>query len=200
MNDDSLDTMLEKLTRGESAAAEQLFRNFEPFLRAMVRRRLSPPLRSKFDSIDVVQSVWADVLTGFRERQWEFKDQAALKSFLARVTYNKFVTECRRNSTALERERPFSPEVTEQMVSSGLPRPSEVVQADELWETLMRLCPPVHRPILELKKQGLLVSEIAARVGLHEGSVRRILYDLAKRVAATRLGSSGTEGPDSEGA
>jgi RNA polymerase sigma-70 factor (ECF subfamily) len=164
----------------------------------MVRRRLSPPLRAKFDSIDVVQSVWAEVLAGFRERQWEFKDQAALKSFLARVAYNKFVTECRRNSTALERERPFSPEVTERMVSSGQPRPSEVVQADELWETLNRLCPPAHRPILELKRQGLLLSEIAARVGLHEGSVRRILYDLAKRVAAARAGSSGAEGPNFE--
>ena len=56
MSDDSLDTMLEKLTVGEPSAAEQLFRNYEPFLRAMVRRRLSPPLRSKFDSMDVVQS------------------------------------------------------------------------------------------------------------------------------------------------
>jgi RNA polymerase sigma factor (sigma-70 family) len=199
MSDDSLDTMLEKLTQGESAAAEQLFRNFEPFLRAMVRRRLSPPLRSKFDSVDVVQSVWAEVLAGFRERQWEFKDQAALKSFLARVTYNKFVTECRRNSTALEHERPLSPEATEQLATSAQPRPSQVVQADELWETLMKLCPPGHRQILELKRQGLHLSEIAARVGLHEGSVRRILYDLAKRLAATREEASAEEGSGSEG-
>ncbi len=186
MNDDSLDTMLEKLTVGEPSAAEQLLRNYEPFLRAMVRRRLSPALRSKFDSMDVVQSIWTHVLAGLRERQWEFRDQAALKAFLARLTYNKFVSECRRNSTAVQRERPLSPETTGQLASSGLPRPSEVVQADELWETLLRLCPPAHRQILELRRQGLLLSEIAARVGLHEGSVRRILYDLARRLASKR--------------
>jgi RNA polymerase sigma-70 factor (ECF subfamily) len=198
MSDDSLDTMLEKLSQGESAAAEQLFRNFEPFLRAMVRRRLSPPLRSKFDSVDVVQSVWAEVLIGFRERQWEFKDQAALKSFLARVTYNKFVTECRRNSSALEREQSLPPTAADEVALSSQPRPSEVVQADELWDTLMKLCPPAHRQILELKNQGLLISDIAARVGLHEGSVRRILYDLAKRLAAAQGDPSGRDGPDSE--
>src|SRR5271166_1333693 len=112
MSDDSLETMLEKLTDGDPSAAEQLFRNYEPFLRAMVRRRLSPPLRSKFDSMDVVQSIWTEVLAGFRERHWEFRDQAALKAFLARLTYNKFVSECRRNRTAVQRERPLSPETT----------------------------------------------------------------------------------------
>ena len=66
----------------------------------MVRRELSPPLRSKFDSVDVVQTMWVEVLAGFRERQWEFKNQAALKSFLARVTYNKFVSECRSQQSS----------------------------------------------------------------------------------------------------
>ena len=84
------------------------------------------------------------------------------------------------------------------MATSGLPRPSEVVQADELWDTLLKLCPPAHREILELKRQGLVHSEIAARVGLHEGSVRRILYELARRLASTREASSNREGPFSE--
>ena len=47
MSDDSLDTLVEKLSNGEAAAAERVFRDFEPFLRAMVRRRLSPPLRTQ---------------------------------------------------------------------------------------------------------------------------------------------------------
>jgi len=186
MSDDSLDTMVEKLSNGESAAAERVFCDFEPFLRAMVRRRLSPSLRSKFDSMDVVQSVWAAVLEGFRERRWEFKTQAALKAFLARVTYHHFVNECRRNRLALEHELPLSPDLTAGLPPSDQPRPSQVAQAEELWETLLKLCPPAHREIVMLKQQGLGASEIAARVGLHEGSVRRILYDLAKRLASER--------------
>jgi RNA polymerase sigma-70 factor (ECF subfamily) len=190
MNDDSLETLLQKLTEGETAAAERVFLDFEPFLRAMVRRRIRPLLRSKFDSMDVVQSAWADVLAGLRERQWTFKDQAALKAFLAKVTYNHFVNECRRNTGALEHERPLHSEQTPANRPSAQPRPSEQAQADELWETMNRLCPPAHQQILRLKQQGLSLADIAARVGMHEGSVRRILYELAKRLAAAREKSS----------
>ena len=90
MSADSLDTLLEKLANGEIEAAERVFRDFEPFLRAMVRRRLTPPLRAKFDSMDVVQSVWADVWKGFREAGWQFTDQEHLRAFLARVTLQPF--------------------------------------------------------------------------------------------------------------
>ena len=87
MSSESLDTLLVKLTNGEESAAERVFRDYEPFLRAMVRRRLTPPLRAKFDSMDVVQSVWADVLEGYREGGWRFTDRDHLRAFLARVTY-----------------------------------------------------------------------------------------------------------------
>ncbi len=82
MNTPSLETLLEKLANGDSEAAERVFRDYEPFLRTMVRRRLTPMLRAKFDSMDVVQSVWADVLQGYREEGWRFKDQSHLRAFL----------------------------------------------------------------------------------------------------------------------
>jgi len=184
MNPDSLDTVLEKLNKGENTAAEQVFRDFEPFLRAMVRRRLSTPLRAKFDSMDVVQSAWAELIEGFRAGAREFKDQAHLRAFLARVTYNHFVNQCRHNSAALEREELFRTDEVRENAVSTQPRPSQEAQAEELWDTLLELCPPHHRQILKLKRQGLSLPQIAERVGLHEGSVRRILYDLAKRLAA----------------
>ena len=190
MKTPSLDTLLEKLARGESKAAERVFREYEPYLRAVVRRRLTPMLRAKFDSMDVVQSAWADVLEGYREQRWQFTDQEHLRAFLARVTYNHFVNHCRRNRPALEHERPLFADEFSVQAASDQPRPSEVAQADELWTTMMDLCPADHRPILELKRQGVPLAEIAARTGLHESSVRRILYDLAKRLAATRARSA----------
>jgi RNA polymerase sigma-70 factor (ECF subfamily) len=185
MDPRALDTMLEKLQNGEVAAAERVFRDFEPYLRSLVRRRLTPPLRSKFDSMDVVQCVWSDLIEGFREGRWEFKDRDQLRAFLARVAYRHFVNQCRRNAAALRREEPLRSDDSMPGLASAHPRPSEVAQADELWERMGKLCPPAHRPILELKRQGLSAAEIGSRVGLHEGSVRRILYDLARRLAAT---------------
>jgi DNA-binding IclR family transcriptional regulator len=34
-----------------------------------------------------------------------------------------------------------------------------------------------------MKRQGCSLAEIAAKTGFHESSVRRILYDLARRLA-----------------
>lgn len=195
MSADSLDTLLVKLTNGEDEAAARVFRDYEPFLRAMVRRRLTPPLRAKFDSLDVVQSVWADVLEGYREEGWKFTGRDHLRAFLARVTYNHFSQYCRKNSLAVETERRLPEGESAVLPAANQPRPSQVVQADELWETMRSLCPPAHHELLELKRQGLSLAEIAARTGLHEGSVRRILYEVARRLAASRERPARAEGP-----
>jgi RNA polymerase sigma-70 factor (ECF subfamily) len=186
MSTPALDALLEELAHGDSEAAERVIREYEPYLRSLVRRKLTPMLRSKFDSVDVVQSVWAGVLQGYRDGGWRFDGEAHLRAFLARVTYNHFATHCRRHRTALEHERSLDGDVALAESASGQPRPSQVAQAAEMWATLMALCPPAHRPILELKGQGVPLAEIAERTGLHESSVRRILYDLAKRLAAVR--------------
>jgi RNA polymerase sigma factor (sigma-70 family) len=191
MSTSSLDSLLEKLANGESEAAERVFRDYEPFLRDMVRRRLTPMLRTKFDSMDVVQSVWADVLEGCRQGGWQFMDRAHLRAFLARVTYNHFANHCRRNRPALEHEQTLVEDNSSAWPARDQPRPSQVAQADELWATLMDLCPPAHRQILELKGQSMPLAEIADRTGLHESSVRRILYELAKRLATARRRSAG---------
>ena len=63
---------------------------------------------------------------------------------------------------------------------------------------MLALCSPAHHELLRLKRQGLRLAEIAARTGLHESSVRRILYDLARRYAerpaAGRPGAHAPEG------
>jgi RNA polymerase sigma factor (sigma-70 family) len=192
MSTASLDTMLEKLSAGDSEAAERIFHDYEPILRAIVRRRLTPPMRAKFDSMDVVQSVWADVLSGFRQKERDFADRAHLKAFLARVTYNHFVNHCRRHGRALECEQSYPDDESPELAATGQPRPSQVVQADELWNKMIELCPPARREVLELKRQGLSVAEIASRTGLHEGSVRRLLYELARRLAGENEASSGS--------
>jgi RNA polymerase sigma-70 factor (ECF subfamily) len=182
----AFDTLLVKLASGDDSAAEQAFREYEPVLRALVRRRLTPTLRTKFDSTDVVQSAWADLLTGYRAHGWKFADRDHLKAFLARVTFNHFFHHCRRHRHAVAREHPLPAEGSSSAPACNLPRPSEVAQAGDVWETIAKLCPPAHLEVLRLKRQGLAVSEIAARTGLHEGSVRRIVYELARRLAAQR--------------
>jgi RNA polymerase sigma factor (sigma-70 family) len=189
---DALDSLLERLTKGEMDAAGEVYLTFEPVLRVMVRRRLTPRLRAKFDSMDVVQSAWADVLKGFRDEGWQFSDREHLRAYLARVTYNHLVNYCRRHNLVMRHEQPLAGDEQPGLPPSAQPRPSELAQADELWKRLVGLCPPAHLNLLQLKRQGFRLAEIATRTGLHESSVRRILYDLARRLAAIRGEMSST--------
>ncbi|MBY0522454.1 MAG: sigma-70 family RNA polymerase sigma factor [Gemmataceae bacterium] len=181
MSIDALDNLLDKLCTGDDAAAEEVFRAYEPYLRVIVRRMLPPPMRSKFDSVDVVQSVWADVLRGFREGGWRFSTSVQLRAFLVKATRNRFIDRARQNRAAVQRQQPLSDEA---LIPDDVDTPGELVQAEELWDRMVTLCPPAHRELLQLKRQGCSLAEIAERTGLHPSSVRRILYDLARRLAA----------------
>lgn len=180
---DPLESLLEKLAQGDPDAAEEVFRAYEPYLRLVVRRQLSENLRTKFDSMDIVQSVWADVLVGFRRAAWNFQDAAHLKAFLVRVAKHRLIDRFRQHHRAIERERPCNIAELDAFSEPQPSRPSAEVHADELWQQMLDACPPAHRPLLGLKRQGLSLDEIAQRTGLHKSSVRRILYEVAQRLA-----------------
>jgi RNA polymerase sigma factor (sigma-70 family) len=179
MNHSALEPLLEKLCSGDTAAAEQVFLEFEPYLRKVVRRLLPLHLRSKFDSTDIVQSVWSDVLQGFRGSGWKFGSVDHLKGFLVKATRNRFIDRYRQQNPISQIEHSLS-ESTPLASHLG---PGEAMQADELWQRLLTLCPPEHRPVLDLKRQGAAMNEIVAKTGLHPGSVRRILRNLAAQIA-----------------
>ena len=141
MTRNPLDSLLEQLCDGDTAAAERVFLAFEPYLRMVVRRKLPARLRAKFDSLDIVQSVWAHVLRGFREAGWRFTDAAHLRTFLVRVTRNRFIDRWRRCRTAVTRERPLSEIDPRAAPESRQPSPSEVAQAGELWERMLAPLP-----------------------------------------------------------
>lgn len=183
MTIDSLNALLEGLNRGEDGAAEQVFVAYEPYLRKVVRRLLPAQLRTKFDSIDVVQSVWGDLLSSFREGRMQFASAAQLRAFLIIATRNRFIDRVRQHRTAVRLEQPLGETISDYQLSSALPHGSELTEAREVWERLLALCPTEHHQILRLRRQGYTLREIAAETGLHEGSIRRILRRLSIRLA-----------------
>src|SRR5215218_6853657 len=130
---DPLDALLQVLGGSDPAAAEQAYRAYEPYLRMLVRRRLSPQLRSRFDSIDVVQSVWADLLDGLRSNRWQFADAAHLRGFLVRATSNRLVDRVRQHRSAMVNERATAGPDPERAATARGASPSQFAQADELW-------------------------------------------------------------------
>jgi RNA polymerase sigma factor (sigma-70 family) len=182
-----LDNLLAQLCSGDMVAAGQVFLAFEPYLRKAVRRHLPPPLRVRFDSADILQSVWADVLRGFREAGWRFTDADHLRGFLFVATRNRLIDRVRQHRKAVEREEPLGEGDGRHTLPSPQPCPSEVAQGADLWERILAHCPAEHRPILDLKRQGHSLGEIAERTGMHPDSVRRILRTLARQLAFKQL-------------
>jgi RNA polymerase sigma factor (sigma-70 family) len=181
MSESAIEVLLEQLRSGDESAASRLFCDYEPFLRGIVRRRLPTRMQSQFDSIDIVQSAWASLIDGFREARWQFPDAAHFRAFLTRVTLCRLYDRVRQVGKQTDRERPLNE--LENEIPVGEPRPSEHAQAESMWQLLLSSCPPEHRPVLRLRRLGFTCEEIAERIGLHPGSVRRILRLLARRVA-----------------
>jgi RNA polymerase sigma-70 factor (ECF subfamily) len=194
MTDDPVENLLEQLSRGDVAAAEQVFVTYEPYLRLVVRRLLPAHLRARFDSVDIVQSVWADLLERLRAAGWRFRDAEHMRAFLVMVTRNRFLDRLRQHEASIARERAAPGKESGPLAPAPQPGPSEVAQAEELWERMLALCPPEHQDVLRLKREGLSVEEVAARTGLHPGSIRRILRTLAQRLAVEDSAASGDAG------
>jgi RNA polymerase sigma-70 factor (ECF subfamily) len=176
--------LLERVRLGDPLAANELVADHGPHLRKVIHGSLPDRARPRFDSVDVVQSVWVHVLKGLRSGAWHFPDRAHLRAFLIKVARRRLISRLRRHLPAAERES--GPSDLDALPARAQPRPSELTQAAELWERLLALCPADHHEVLRLRAQGLPLEEVARRTGLHEGSVRRILRRLARQLTLER--------------
>lgn len=182
MTDGAIEDLLEQLGRGDVEALGDLVAAYAPYLRAVVRARLSDRLRAQLDSVDVVQSVWVQVIRQLGRDGWRVNDSGHLRALLVTIAKRRLVCRARRwepgAPTGQGTEGGWD-EVSDRREAS----PSQVAQGDDLWAKMLRLTPPEYHPILHLRREGVPLTEIAARTGLHEGSVRRILRRLSRELA-----------------
>src|SRR4051794_16761106 len=176
---------LARIQAGDEDAARELLTRYEAEVRLVVRRQLPRLLRSRFDSLDFLQSVWGSFFRRVRTGPAEFEDSRHLVAFLARAAKNKVIDEYRRAASRkqdMHREEPL-------WVEGGRPKdlaadidsPSEVAQAREVFGRLRDLVPEERRNVLELKAQGLSSKDIGERLGISERTVQRVLEDLRRR-------------------
>src|SRR3954469_23069042 len=125
MNDDSLDRWIERVNEGDTRAVEHLLLAYEPYLRIAVRRRLGQRLRSKVDSADIVQSVFANVLNGLRNGRWRFVGRPQLLAFLRQVARRRLADRYEEYRHVLDREQPLVETAGPVLPPSAAPRPSE---------------------------------------------------------------------------
>jgi RNA polymerase sigma factor (sigma-70 family) len=177
--------LLARIQGGDEEAARELLTRYESKVRLVVRRQLPRLLRSRFDSLDLLQSVWGSFFHRIRTGPNDLQEEENLIAFLAWAARNKVIDEYRRASSQrqdINREAPFRPEKgNEQDPLAAGDTPSQIAQARETYKRLHDLLPEDRRVILELKAAGYSSKEIGERLGISERTVQRVLRELWSR-------------------
>lgn len=174
-----------RIKAGDEQAARELLARYEDRVRLVVRRRLPRLLRSRFDSFDFLQSVWASFFHQVRTGPTDLYEEQNLVAFLAWAARNKVVDEYRRASAQgrdIRREEPLWADGGQprELVATG-DSPSALAEGREAFDRLAELLPEQRRRVLELKAEGFSCREIGAQVGLSERTVQRLIEDLRDR-------------------
>jgi RNA polymerase sigma factor (sigma-70 family) len=177
-----LSRALQEAQKGDQTAWETLFRECYPKVRRVVRRRLDSSLRSLYDSTDIASDVMKSLAANLNHLSFPSID--SLIAFLAHVAEKKVIDEYRKQHTLgrdKSRERPLftgDSETAPIQVPSREPTPSQQAQADEVREWMLRRLDQTGREILDLKRAGYTVADIAVKTGWNIRKVQRLLKNL----------------------
>jgi RNA polymerase sigma factor (sigma-70 family) len=179
--------LMQRVRAGDPRAAQEVFDRYSEPIRRVVRRYLHQRLRTQYDSIDILQTVWASFFQVPPER-YTFETPEALIKFLSQMAHNKAVDVFRRRLMAgkhnLNRQVSLNEPTREldQALPVRQPTPSQLAIAEEHWERIIRGQPPRVRQVLEMLRVGHTQREVADRFGLHPKTIQRLLEKLLPRV------------------
>jgi len=177
--------LMERVRQGSSEAIKEVVERFGSHILAVVRRRLVQELRSKFDSIDFTQDVWASFFAGPQE-QIDFPTPESLAAFLAKMAQNKVIEVLRLRLGGkrynVNRELSLSDPTTGllERLDTGDPTPSQVVGTEEEWQQLQGAVPEQYQSLLVMLRAGHSYREIARAIGINEKTIRRVVQKLTQ--------------------
>ena len=173
--------LMARVRDGSQDAAWELVARYSELVVRSVRKRLPDDLRRAFDSDDFAQIAWA---TFFRHpsRVSRLETPGEFVRFMATVAANKVRMEvrkrCVRQKHNVNRERAHDSALELQAGSD--PTPSQFAIARERWFRLMEGRPARHQEVIRLRFLSHTMQEIANKLGMNEGSVRRILRNVCR--------------------
>jgi RNA polymerase sigma-70 factor (ECF subfamily) len=178
--------LLRRMRAGCPDAAQELFARYHRVLRVVVRRRLHRRLRTLYDSLDFVQSVWASFLQAPPAAQ-HLQTPRRLEAYLTRIAANKVIEVYRQRMQTGRRDMTREEGLDNlREVSTADPRAptgSQLAIAEEHWELLRKGQTPQICELLELLRQGHTHAEVARRLQLHPKMIQRLLHKLRQRLS-----------------
>ena len=183
-------TLLAKARRGEGQALGELYEHHAREVLAAARRRLSPELRRHYDTLDLAQSVFADVipaLSGFTDQ-----GEDAFRHWLFIKVENKIRDKLRKHLGKNKGRREPLIAVDEEPPSSD-PSPSTVAIGREKEQTARDLLDSLDEPVRSIVRmrlqEGLSWEKIAERTG--DRSADAVRKQFQRCMAKIRSGRRG---------
>jgi RNA polymerase sigma factor (sigma-70 family) len=188
-DDDTFSHVMARLRFGEDTAAREVFERYAGRLVAMARGRFNRLLARKVDPEDVVQSAFKSFFVRHRAGSLTVGDWDGLWRLLALITLRKCADRVEyfladRRNACREATGPTGGDESYacREALDREPRPEEAAILAETVEHLFREVNVHEHPILELSLQGYTATEISARLGRAERSVRRLRERIRKRL------------------
>lgn len=181
--------LMTRMLAGSEDAAEELFRLYEPHLVHAIRRKLHKKIRSKFDSLDFAQDVWASFFAE-PHHQRPFENSEELVAHLIALARNKVVEKIRQRMIVpkynVNREQSLddSRRFDKESLISPDPSPSFLLSNEDEWKAFLRKQPLVYQRIFILLREGKTNLQIAQELGIHTRTVLRAAKRLSPGVDA----------------
>jgi RNA polymerase sigma-70 factor (ECF subfamily) len=156
---------IERIRKGDSSAAEELVRLYEPIVRRQVRMQMVDSRLSRlYDSVDFSQAVMASFF--LRGADFELPQPQDLVRLLMTMARNKLASSARR-VLAQKRDgqrRDVDAPLLNQ-VADGSDTPSRIVSMLELIAEAKKKLTPEEQQLVDLRSDGKSWDEIAAELG-----------------------------------
>ena len=176
-------SLIRRLRTGSQDAATQLYMRYAKRLHGLSFAKCSRDLAARFDSDDIVQSVFRTFFRRVGKGDYDVPDGEDLWKLFLVIGLNKIKTISTFNRAAKRDVRATMGSNQLELASDATLGTDEIslsilrMSIDEMLEDLTQS----HREIIHLRIEGYEVAEIAERVGRSKRSVERILQEFRKQ-------------------
>jgi RNA polymerase sigma-70 factor (ECF subfamily) len=179
--------LMGRVRAGESEAAAELVRRYEPEVRRFVRYRLtSASVRRFLDSFDICQSVLTRFFVSLRSGDCEVATPRHLEALLLTMARNRIYDAVSAEHAARRDARKLvaGDDALLAAVSAETPTPSQVVETDEILLAVQNLLTPEDRQLVEHRMNGREWTDLAREYQTTPDAVRKRVTRALDQAAA----------------
>ena len=182
--DTTFQDLIRRVRAGDSQAAAELVRLYEPTIRRVARVRLTDSrLQRVFDSQDVCQSVLGSFFVRAALGEYDLETPEQLLNLLVAMSRKKVIDQTRRARAARRDIRRVETGAQEQQRAAPGPSPSQEVAGRELLQEFRRRLSEEERRLADARAAGRDWNQIAAEHGDSPEALRKRLTRAVDRVA-----------------